>query len=52
MDEYQRKITKLLDEAADDLGADDFDELLDTITDEIIERQDMSEDGADDFDDE
>ncbi|VTR93287.1 unnamed protein product [Gemmata massiliana] len=52
MDEYQRKITKLLDQAADDLDADDFDELLDTITDEIIERQDMSEDGDDDFDDE
>ncbi|MBP3953686.1 hypothetical protein J8F10_13345 [Gemmata sp. G18] len=52
MDEYQRKITQLLDQAADELGADDFDELLDNISDEIIERQDISEDGDDDFDDE
>ncbi len=50
MDEYQKRFTKLLDQAADELNADDFDELLDTFADQIVERQDAGDDLDDDFD--
>lgn len=50
MNEYLAKINNLLDQAADNLDAEEFDELLDNVGDEIDERRDGTDDEDEDDD--
>ncbi len=52
-DEFQLKVTEILDQAAGELADDEYEELLDDIGDEVINRQTGTDDvdDDDDFDD-
>lgn len=52
MEEYLTKITKVLDQAADDLDEHDYELLLEELSEQVTDRQGVADDLEDDeFDD-